>query len=184
MRRNGGWHVERVVLDLRMHQRGALQVSNGSGGRGGRRRRLHQERQGQARQRCRMEQRNEDQCKQDGAVEGAGRNHPCAAAGADSASRFECGVFKHGLPPEVQFSRADREAFREGAGAGARGASACAARALPRRTAAATLRRQRLRPSEHPGQNHCACVDTGDSQSVPAVKDGCAIRGASLEFAP
>src|ERR1035441_1257728 len=59
-----------------------------------RRRHIHQERDCLARQRLRVDERNQDQRKQDGAVEGEGRDHPAAAAGADSARGFERGVFK------------------------------------------------------------------------------------------
>ncbi|MGP8270323.1 MAG: hypothetical protein ACLQLH_09665 [Terracidiphilus sp.] len=51
------------------------------------------------RQCLRKDKREQNQRQQDGAVEGEGRKHPVAAAGADGAVGFEGGVFKHGLPP-------------------------------------------------------------------------------------
>ena len=176
--------AKHVVLDLRTNHRGALHVRNGLRRGGGRRWSLHQERQVHVRHRRRVKS---------GIRISASRMEPLKGRTAIIQRRlrvrilpvgFEGGVFKHGLPPCGTIQPRQPGGFLKAQALVRAAHLPCAARTLSWRTAAATLRRQRLRPSDRPGQNHCACVDTGDSESVPARKCECSVIVASLKLAP
>ena len=76
------------------------------------RRRRHGDQGGDVlpRQSLETEQWDQNERQHNGGIEGKSRNHPAAAAGANSTCGFKCGVFKHGLPPlKNRFSRAGWE---------------------------------------------------------------------------
>ena len=106
---SSGNSARRGELAARLLGDAVERMRGGLRGRCWRRRRhgsFHQEGNRLARQSLGIEKRDQNNGKQNGAVECKGCNHPAAAAGADSAGGFKGGVFKHGLPPEVRFSRA------------------------------------------------------------------------------
>ncbi len=145
--------------------------------RGRRRRDCDEEGHGLAWQGFRIDERDEDQREEDGAVKDEGCDHPAAAAGADGSVGFEGGVFKHGLPPGMNLS-AVREAKRRGQGAG--GLAARASKSRRRAEAQGATARCFF----HPIRNHCGCVDTAYFASVPRAQKSMRRVVRQLRYTP